>query len=323
MLAALLLLSLLPTMKPLAMHSHRAPKSAEDSMSDKAKKFRSKWFRVAVEGATSDGRVIERTWLSEIASSYDPNKYGARIFIEHIRGLNPDWGFRCQGDVIAVKTETVKLDGKDCLALFAQIQPTDELVAMNKAGQKIYCSIEVDPDFAGKGSAYLIGLGVTDSPASLGTEMLEFAAKNPDASPLKARKQKPTNVFSVAIESDIEFEEFEDKPSVVEGFFMRLENLLKPKAPESAPTPAPTPAPGASVDFAQVGSALTEIAKHLRDQEQRFAVSERERVDLKNELQKLGGEFNSLKSKLEGTADHSQARRPAATGTQSAQLTDC
>lgn len=288
-----------------------------------AKKFRSKWFRVAVEGTTCDRRTIERSWLTEIASSYDPLKYGARIFIEHIRGLNPDWGFRCQGDVVAVKTETVKMDGKDRLALFAQIQPTDELVAMNKASQKVYSSIEIDPDFAGSGSAYLIGLGVTDTPASLGTEMLEFAAQNPDANPLKARKVSPNNVFSVAIESDIEFEEIEDKPSVFEGFFSRLETLLKPKTPEAAPTIAPAPAPPATGDFAQIGSALGEIATHLRDQEQRFATAEREKVELRSELQKLGGEFNALKTKLEGTADHSQARRPAATGNQSAQMTDC
>ena len=92
-------------------------------MSTKTKKFRSNWFRVAVEGATSDGRKIERNWLEQIASTYDPNKYGARIFIEHIRGLNPEWGFRCMGDVMAVKTETVQIDGKDHLALMAQIQP--------------------------------------------------------------------------------------------------------------------------------------------------------------------------------------------------------
>ncbi|EME3308853.1 TPA: GPO family capsid scaffolding protein, partial [Pseudomonas aeruginosa] len=27
------------------------------------KKFRSKWFRIAVEGATTDGRNIERDWI--------------------------------------------------------------------------------------------------------------------------------------------------------------------------------------------------------------------------------------------------------------------
>ena len=31
-----------------------------------AKKFRSKWTRIAVEGATTDGRNIERTWIEDM-----------------------------------------------------------------------------------------------------------------------------------------------------------------------------------------------------------------------------------------------------------------
>jgi len=288
-------------------------------MSDKAKKFRSKMFCVAVEGATCDGRTIERNWLTEIASTYDPNKYGARIFVEHIRGLSPDSPFRCMGDVLAVKTETVKIDGKDRLALFAQIEPTSDLVSMTKAKQKIYSSIEVDPDFAGTGKAYLRGLGVTDTPASLGTEMLQFAAQNPDASPLKARKQSPQNLFSVAMEADIEFDEIEDKPGVVDALFARLETLLKgPKAGPPAPAAAPEGA-----DFARIGEAVTAVAEHVREQDQRFAASERENANLKSQLQQLSADFTALKAQLEGTVVHSQPRRPAATGNNAHELTDC
>jgi len=288
-------------------------------MSDKAKKFRSKMFCVAVEGATCDGRTIERNWLTEIASTYDPNKYGARIFVEHIRGLSPDSPFRCMGDVLAVKTETVKIDGKDRLALFAQIEPTSDLVSMTKAKQKIYSSIEVDPDFAGTGKAYLRGLGVTDTPASLGTEMLQFAAQNPDASPLKARKQSPQNLFSVAMEADIEFDEIEDKPGVVDALFARLETLLKgPKAGPPAPAAAPEGA-----DFARIGEAVTAVAEHVREQDQRFAASERENANLKSQLQQLSADFSALKAQLEGTVVHSQPRRPAATGNNAHELTDC
>ena len=293
-------------------------------MPAKTKKFRSKWFRVAVEGATSDGRKIERTWLSQIASNYDPAKYGARIFVEHIRGLNPEWGFRCMGDVLAVKTDTVKIDGKDHLALFAQIQPTDELVALNKAGQKIYSSIEVDPDFAGKGEAYLVGLGVTDTPASLGTEMLTFAAQNPDASPLKQRKQSPQNVFSVAEEAELEFEEIEDKPSAADQLFSRIVELLgkgqKPEEP--APTPAPN-TPAGPTDFARAAEAVSALAEHVRQQDQRFTASERENADLKAQLQKLSADFTALKAQLEGTVVHSQPRRPAVTGNNNTEQTDC
>jgi len=44
------------------------------------------FFRVAVEGATVDGRVIERAWLEEMAASYAPATYTARINCEHIAG---------------------------------------------------------------------------------------------------------------------------------------------------------------------------------------------------------------------------------------------
>ena len=102
-------------------------------MSTTAKKPVSKFFRVAVEGATSDGRVIDRAMLEQIAASYDPKVYGARINVEHIRGLSPSSEFRAYGDVLAVKTEEVEIGGVKKLALFAQISPTDELVGIDNA----------------------------------------------------------------------------------------------------------------------------------------------------------------------------------------------
>ena len=54
---------------------------------------KSKFFRIAVEGATSDGRVINRADLSDMANTYNPQVYGARIFAEHIRGYAPDSPF--------------------------------------------------------------------------------------------------------------------------------------------------------------------------------------------------------------------------------------
>ena len=54
------------------------------------KKFKSKFFRVALEGATTDGRKIERSWIQQMAKNFDPQKYGARIWMEHIRGTLAD-----------------------------------------------------------------------------------------------------------------------------------------------------------------------------------------------------------------------------------------
>jgi len=168
---------------------------------------KSRFFRVAVEGATSDGRTIEREWLQQIADSYDPKVYGARVNMEHIRGYSPNSDFRAYGDVLAVKAEEVDIGGQKKLALYAQIEATDELVEFNKRRQKLYTSIEVRPSFADTGKAYLVGLAVTDNPASLGTEMLAFAAQNPDANPFKLRKEHPDDVFAVAEPMELEMED--------------------------------------------------------------------------------------------------------------------
>ena len=47
---------------------------------------KSKWVVVATEGATTDGRTMQRNWIEEMAESYDPkNTYGARINLDHIK----------------------------------------------------------------------------------------------------------------------------------------------------------------------------------------------------------------------------------------------
>ncbi|SUB20748.1 Phage capsid scaffolding protein (GPO) serine peptidase [Pasteurella bettyae] len=107
------------------------------------------------------------------------------------------------GDVTALKAEE-NAEGK--LQLLAQIDPTDELIALNKNRQKIYTSIECDPNFADTGEAYLVGLAVTDSPASLGTDILAFSA-GAKVNPFADRKEKPENLFTASIETTLEFDE--------------------------------------------------------------------------------------------------------------------
>ena len=61
---------------------------------------------VATEGATTDGRTIQRNWISEMAANYDPKKYGARVNLEHIKWRymwNDDPHSKCYGDVIGLK----------------------------------------------------------------------------------------------------------------------------------------------------------------------------------------------------------------------------
>ncbi|WPP47720.1 GPO family capsid scaffolding protein [Pseudomonas sp. AN-1] len=276
------------------------------------KKFRSRWFRVAVEGATTDGRQIERQWLLDAAETYDPKTYGARVWLEHFRSLYADGPFKAYGDVLALKTEEVEIAGTKKLALFAQIEPTDELVAMvNKAKQKIFTSIEISPKFADSGRAYLSGLAVTDTPASLGTEMLTFAAQNPDASPLKARKQHADNLFTAAEETALEFDEVDDKPGIGAVLLSKVHGLLKRNKDQ------------ADTDFANVAQAVEDIAEHVKDLPEQYAQSEQRVTQLSNQVQTLQTELADLKTKLGNTADHHQQQRPPVTGGGDRIKTDC
>ena len=138
-----------------------------------------KMFRVAKAGPTSDGRFIKPEWLTDIAETYDPLRYTARIFVEHIRGATADSAFFCGGDVVAV--EARKNDAGE-MCLYAKVKANEKFKAMNKADQKVFPSIEVLENFAASGKAYLGGLGATDSPASLATEKFQFSTNSNFAS---------------------------------------------------------------------------------------------------------------------------------------------
>jgi hypothetical protein len=284
-----------------------------------AKKHRSKFFRVAVEGATTDGRQIERQWLVDAAETYSQNTYGARVWIEHMRSLLPDSPFRAYGDVVALKTEEVEIAGAKKLALFAQIEPTADLVAMNKARQKMFTSIELRPKFADTGRAYLDGIAVTDTPASLGTEMLTFSAQHPGNNPLASRKRDPDNLFSEAVEIELEFEEVEDESAQVKGLFTRvLEMLGKTKDKEGKDAAL----------FSELGEAIEAVAEHVANQNEAFSAEKSARERLQGGLDKLSSDFADLLKTLAHTPDTTGtttqfSTRPAATGGDGKLVTDC
>jgi len=273
-------------------------------MAGNSKKYRSKMFRIGVEGATTDGRTIERSWLEEMAASYSPNTYGARINVEHIKGLSPDSPFGAYGDVLALKTEEVEINGEKKLALFAQIQPNDALLALNKKGQKIYTSMEIQPKFANTGKPYLVGLAVTDSPASLGTEALEFSAKH---GTLTSRKQDKDNLFTAAEPAELDFEEIDDTPSKVAGLFKKVSELLgKGKQTEE--------------QFGELAETLEAIAKHSADQAEALSAEQTARKSLETSFAKLESDLQALTKQLGNTPDPEQFTRPPATGGDGQQL---
>jgi hypothetical protein len=130
------------------------------------------WKRVATSGTTADGREILPQELRDIAETYNPAKYTAVIWCEHDR-----W-FGSHGTVFAVRlVEDAEGLEPGQVALEAQLKPNDKLLCLNDQGEKLFTSIEITPNFASSGKAYLSGLAVTDSPASLGTQELYFSRK--------------------------------------------------------------------------------------------------------------------------------------------------
>lgn len=112
-----------------------------------------------------------------MAASYSVDEYTALIWPEHFRS---SWGpteGKNWGQVDEVKA--AKKDGK--LRLFVKITANDYLLAANKDGQKLFMSIEPNPDYKSEGRCYLQGLAVTDSPASSGTSRLKFSIGDNEA----------------------------------------------------------------------------------------------------------------------------------------------
>jgi len=266
------------------------------------KKFRSNWFCVAVEGATSDKRTIKRAWLEQAAKNFNPATYGARIWLEHFRSLLPDSPFKAYGDVLAVKTDEIDINGQKKLALFAQVEPTPELIALNKAKQKIYSSIEIDDSFADTGEAYIVGLAVTDSPASLGTDVLAFSAQKPESSPFKDRHYSATSMFTEAVETTLTFEEVDVKPSIGAQLFSKVQDLLKRKEAKD------------DSEFGAIGQAVEAIAEHGKSLGEQFTTEQTRNSELRAQVQQLSADLSTLKTTLGNTQDHSQLARPPVTG---------
>ncbi|WP_179958273.1 GPO family capsid scaffolding protein [Chitinimonas arctica] len=265
---------------------------------------KTKLFRIATEGKSIDGRVIPREWITQMAATFDPKTYGARIWLEHIRGTLPESPYKAYGDVLALEARDI---GGGKQGLYAQLDATPELVAMNKASQKVYTSIEVEPDFAGTGQAYLVGLGVTDSPASLGTERLAFSATH------LSRQLSETTLFSPAIAADFALAD-EDSPSLFSAALEKLNKLLSSKQGKN------------DKQFSDVAQVLESVAEGMGDLNEQLGdvASLKDSVSrLETELGEAREEFRQLKA--EQDKQPVGKPRPFATGGNAGQftVTDC
>ncbi len=277
---------------------------------------KSKFFRVFVEGFTaSDGRKIEASWIDDIVATFNAVTFTPRINCEHIKGFSPEPPFNAYGSVTAVKAQTDELtiDGKVVprRALYVQVEPNEQLLAINKKGQKIFTSVEISPDFSGTGKVGLIGLAVTDNPASLGTEALSFSALKPM---FDARKQHPDNLFSAAIEAEIavESDAVSDTASMAEAtkssFLAAFSTLFKSEKPKEPVTPPP--ANDNAFDVERFAAVMGEqVAAAVKPANEAVAA--------------LSTRFDALEAKLASEPAPQTFKRMPATGADKAIVTDC
>ena len=128
------------------------------------------WIAALSAHTTADNREIEESIVSELAETYDPKFYTARINLEHI-----SWYSRF-GDVLEVKNQVE--DG--IKKLFVKLQANELLESINQADQAVFLSVEFVRNFAGTGKAYLTGLALTDQPASIGTGRISLSVGGND-----------------------------------------------------------------------------------------------------------------------------------------------
>lgn len=279
--------------------------------------MKTKQFLLATAGSTVDGRNIDEAMIEQMANSYDPKTYGARLNIEHVRGVSPEKPFRAYGDVLelSVGDVDVNFNGKTekRKGLYGVFDVTEDAKAINEQGQKVYPSIEIEPNFGGKGFAYLMGCALTDSPAAIATERLQFNRAVPGTIQVTA------DVSGIAA-APLEFAD--EKNDVIEGagFLKGLNSVLEGFAAKFA---APkkdepvAPAAPAVLDVAAITGLFTAFGQSIETSLQAASVA----TDAK--LAAINAKFAKLQGEVETTASPNHTKRPQSNGNGEFTKTDC
>ncbi|PWY28217.1 capsid protein [Vibrio vulnificus] len=256
----------------------------------------SDWVVIATEGSTVDGRKITKSWINDMASLYAKDEYTALIWPEHWRSSWGPFEGKNWGVVEELKAEV--LDDK--LRLFGKITPNQYLLDANQEGQKLFTSIEPNPDYKGEGRCYLMGLAVTDSPASTGTTQLKFSRRHGE---------------ETAIESDaLEELHLEKCFSRTDRLFSALRTFISGEEPETPSKPQPEEEePMNQEQFNQVMSAIGTVSTkqgELKEKLNAFSVQQKPEVeggesegDGKNQNGMTAEQFSQLTDKLDGIAN--------------------
>ncbi|EDS7421984.1 GPO family capsid scaffolding protein [Salmonella enterica subsp. houtenae] len=267
-----------------------------------------KKFRVAVSGSTIDGREISGELLKAAAKNYDPTVYGARVNVEHIKSIFPNSELCAMGDMTALSAEDITegpLAGR--VALNAEIEPTDRMKKLTDEGKKIYSSIELYPD-ALDGKPYIMGLAMTDTPASLGTERLKFAAQQREQVMKFSNQHTEAPMFTEAMEAEI-IELTEQRSEEGKQWFSRVMELIG-KGRKSD-----------SEQFSQVREAVEGVAQSHADLLDRFNDMSRQHDSDHKTIEKLSTELTTLRDQL-ASQDGDTKDRFRATGGNAAEMPD-
>lgn len=268
--------------------------------------MKTKPLLLATAGSTVDGRVIDEKMLEEMVSSYDPKTYGARVNIEHVRGISGEGPFRAYGDVLELSIGEVEVNfnGKTekRKALYGVLDVTDDAKKLNEASQKVYPSIEIEPNFGGKGFAYMMGCALTDSPASIATERLQFNRSLPGTLTVPGDKAEAL--------------EFADG-DVTQGGNALLSGMAKlfdgfaakfTKAEEKPEAKKDDPPAAAAFDFAALRPLFDEFGTTIA------TAIDGLRTEFRAEADALAVKLNKVEQTQERTPNHDYRHRPIANG---------
>ena len=250
-------------------------------------KFSDRWFCIGKSGATVDGRTIESADLIAAAAAYDPELYGARINLEHYRPYSPKNDYSGLGDVLELKAETA--DG--VTRLYARIDPTEKMLGYIKDREKVYTSMEIMKPFGDTGKAYLVGLAMTDSPASMGTTMLKFRQIAPD-------NPNFTAAYTQMESQDMPKTENQPKTEKKGIFAVIHDAMFSKKTDPEQQTQAPQ-----QIDYSQEIDALN------KELEQSAQITEK----IVEDYAALRKEFDEFKAKVESTPVNAAAAHTGAT----------
>ncbi len=189
---------------------------------------------------------------------------------------------------------------------YATVDGNDQLVALAKADQKPYPSVELTPNYAGSGKFGIIGLAFTDTPASIGTERLQFSHR------------APGTVFASAADAvSIEFEatkaEDEKVDSIVDRLFSAVVAKFKPSEPDK---PKDEPKPKAANDNFDAAGFATDIQNAFSAV---LTAALKPIIETQTAHQR---DFATLRTQLANTEQQGFSRSPASGGGDDA-VTDC